>query len=207
VKRGIRIIALVLALGLTGILAATQANASQWTNVCGNGGTGYCINDWNNNTNNGAPIKMYYGGYTNDHFNIITVAACHDGSGAHTTIQSDCLGDWGTNNAFLIGATIVQVFYQNVGDVCLATDGGANVVVGNCANPADGTGGSNGVLMAIRHPTGCTASYKQVLSDRYWDHLTNNGGSIDLQSGGNPGVQAFFQGKSGSTCWGKVDNG
>jgi len=193
------LICIAIVIGTSGV-----AKASNYTNICGNGGSGYCLNDWNGNTNNGAAIKMYYGNYYNDRWAIAFVYACHDGTGAHNTIQSDCLGDWGTNNSFLIGAGIVEIYDQNVGGVCLATNSSGYAVIGTCPSTADGTGGSIGTLMAILGGSGCTAGYQQFLSDRYWDHLINNGTSFDLQSGGNIGVQAHFEGGVSSTCWGWV---
>ena len=54
-------VAAALLLPLLVGLPAAQAQISQ---VCGNTGTGYCINAWNG----GPSVKMYYGGYSNDSF-------------------------------------------------------------------------------------------------------------------------------------------
>lgn len=76
--RAIRVLilpaALTLALGLT-----TQAQATP-SQVCGNGGSGYCLNDWGGAGHSGDVIKMFNGGTTNDDFFVQKVNRC-SGSG------------------------------------------------------------------------------------------------------------------------------
>src|SRR5690348_7293797 len=66
-------VAVALALALTG---QTRVLATQ-QQICGNGGSGYCMNDWN-----GAYqyVKMYNGGASHEDFGVIfEVSACGSG--------------------------------------------------------------------------------------------------------------------------------
>src|SRR5262252_4271646 len=99
------------------LAGAPAAQAS--TALCGNGGSGYCMNAWNG----GPYVKMYYGGYYNDNFYLRAVAACS----GHATVQSTLDGD-STNCPFndgyvdhvLHGDLIVEIVYGNNGQ-CVGT--------------------------------------------------------------------------------------
>ena len=74
----------LLAAGLLGLGIATGGAGPAFAQqqVCGNGGSGYCINAWFG----GPPVKMYYGGKSNEDFEFIfNVKEC--GSGGTTTAR------------------------------------------------------------------------------------------------------------------------
>src|SRR5215471_2534943 len=75
-------LALVVGLGV-------QPAGASTSQVCGNGGSGYCLNDWGGAGHSGDAIKMYYGGTTNDDFYVQKVNWCS----GHDTVQSRGRGD------------------------------------------------------------------------------------------------------------------
>lgn len=156
---------------------SVPASASS-QDICGNGGSGYCLYDWNDGGGSGSPIKMYYGNSSNEEFTALWL----DQMCANGYATSTCPID--VPHVNLSGGFIVELSYINGG--CIATTGTALAVLGTCADPS-GNGGSDGVIMVEYHSSGVTDPY---LADRYW---TNRDGQIvSLASGGNPGQQAFY---------------
>lgn len=180
-----------------GAITAAPAAASSFSNVCGSGGTGYCLNDWNGG-GSGNAVKMYYGGYANDHFGSFEVNACDGGA----VIRSDCLSAWSGDTA-LVGAIIVRVVYQNNSSLCVATNTSGDTVLGACGD-STGSGAANGVIMAVLQAGSCTGGNQSYFTDRYWDH--QYGQDTWMTSGGNIGIQAFLNNTSlaASTCWGVI---
>lgn len=186
---------LLAALAVTG-LTAPPASATQ-QQICGNGGTGYCLNDWGGG-GNGNPVKMYNGGNSNEDFFFQTENECYKGGldGWVHWVTSTAMGD-ATDCPFTHASLDKTYWNDNVGEVqyangwCAATNATAGAILGQCV---EGGTPANGVIMV---ETPCGSNY---LIDRYW--TDRQGGSIfSLQSGGNPGVQAFFGGGT-VTCWG-----
>ena len=58
-----------------GALRAISPDQTQ--DFCSNLGAGYCMNDWNGNHNQGAPILMYYGGSSNEQFELQPLNPCN----------------------------------------------------------------------------------------------------------------------------------
>lgn len=163
--------------------------------ICGNGGTGYCLNDWNGNTNLGAAVKMYNGGVSNENFQAVQLTSMCDGGLATSTCPINVSG------VNLAGYPIVKLQYNN-SSKCVGTNSSSQAVLGTCPD-SSGNGGSNGTIFVRFYNSNCAQfqnnSFAGFLANRYW---TNNDGQLeDLFSGGNPGVQAFFGGGNG-TCWG-----
>jgi hypothetical protein len=162
--------------------------------VCGNNGTGYCLNDWNNA---GGAVKMYYGGTTNDNYIVEQeTLACNNGvSTATCPINVN-----GLNTA---GAAIIEILNPRDGR-CVATNGNAQAVEGTCAD-LRGIGGSNGVTGLWFSNSSCHANWPGFFLNRYWTQ--NDSTWVWLQSGGALGAQAYFvRTQPGtSSCWANVN--
>jgi hypothetical protein len=184
------------ALGLSAALAVaagvSPASATQ-QQICGNNGTGDSLNDWGNG---GAqnPVKMYYGNSSNEGFFTQAVPRCGGGYKVTATCPfSNTLVD-----SELKGFEIVQVAYEGTGG-CIATDdsGDGYAVMGGCNFNSNGTGGSAGTVYV---------NWYGSLVSVYWSNEYSAPGDIlCLESGGNPGFQAYFtisNGTSGCTEWG-----
>lgn len=188
---------LLCLMSLTAIPSA-QAQISQ---ICGNGGSGYCMNAWNG----GPYVKMYYGGYHNDNFYLETVSPCS----GRNTVQSTMRGD-ATNCPFsdslidylLWNNQIMEIVYGNNGK-CVGTgnlNGTPDVgYLGACGDDF-GNGAIQGAFdVAIFGGQDCPST-SVLLVNRYW---TNYYGSQErfVLSGGNPGT-SLFVGSNVYTCWG-----
>jgi hypothetical protein len=187
-RRIVKVVALPgAALALVAWLGVQPALASS-SQVCGNGGSGYCLNDWGGAGQSGDAVKMYYGGYSNDAFYVQKVNRCS----GHDTVQSTGYHD-ATNCPFTStaldydfrGYSIVQITYINNTNECVATASAAKAVLGVCADPLSGSGGANG---------------GSFFMNRYWVEA-NGGKESFLASGNAPGNQAIYT-VGGGTCWG-----
>jgi hypothetical protein len=190
--------ALTLALSVGLALAAnvTPANASQ-PQICGNYGSGYCLNDWNGG-GSGNAVKMETGGNTNEDFVAEGVTACSGGD----IVTPTCPFATRSIDAHLQGWQIIQVKYVPKG-LCIATNSSGGAVLGTCANPNTGSGGSDGVIMVKFPVAPCQGGYPDgyyYYVDRYWSDAY--GTEETLASGGNPGVQAYLTYGGYGTCWG-----
>lgn len=123
------------------LAGAPAAQAAAVTNVCGNGGSGYCLNAWNG----GPYVRMYYGHSSNENFQVEGVDTCM-GSGA---VMSTRAGD-PINCPFsdpnldynLRGAPTVRIVYflpSGTGIKCVGTgnlNGQRDVgYLGSCGDP------------------------------------------------------------------------
>jgi len=171
--------------------AATRAVAAPASQICGNAGSGYCMNDWNNG-GSGSPVKMYYGGYANDDFFTEYVDRCTVHNVTPTCPFNDRNLDAHYNNS-----PIFQIVYAPNGLCVVAgASGGAQAALGKCANTNTGQGGANGVLQVKASSSSCSNG---VAINVFW---TNSNNLVHyLLSGGNPGQPLYLN--SGSyTCWG-----
>lgn len=183
------VLALAAGLGIQAVSAASSA-------VCGNSGTGYCLNDWGGSGNTNDAVKMYYGGTRNDDFYVQAVNRCSGGDKVTTSenLQPDCPFASASLDAFFQGDTIVQITDTDSQTECVGSTGSDNAVLTPCANPLSGSGGGQGVIM-VEVPK---SSGGPVFLDRFVADQPS-GGTGYLTSGGNPGVQANFDGQ---TQWG-----
>lgn len=188
-----------LALGIGLPATATQQQ------VCGNNGSGYCLNDWNGNQSANAAVKMYYGNSSNENFYEQAVKRCYNGSfGYVDTVLSTQDNDY-QNCPFtninldyeFAGDQIVQIAYGS-GQYCVASGSNNQAVLGTCANPSNGSGPANGVIMIVTNNCG-TDGNGQILMDRYASDQF--GKEVNLDSGNAPGNQANFSSQQAS-CWG-----
>jgi hypothetical protein len=192
-------------LGVFAVIAVTlfafPASAHAQQQICGNNGTGYCLNDWNAKQTEGAAIKMFNGGNSNENFNVQQLTSMCNNGVATSTCPINVSG------VNLTGGTIVKLRYMS-GPFCVATNSSGQAVLGVCPD-LSGNGGDDGTIFVwwdtgvMTGPCALTtgSQFTGYLANRYW---TNNDGQLeDLFSGGNPGVQAFFGGGNG-TCWGEL---
>lgn len=190
--RRLLFVAAALLLPLLVGVPAAQAQSSQ---VCGNTGTGYCMNAWNG----GPSVKMYYGGYSNDNFAATPIFACS----GHDTVQSVAAGN-STNCPFTDvhfddiyhGDYIVEFVYNNNGK-CVGTDSASNGTLGACGD-IYGNGAANGAFNVL---VNCGGGGWNAIN-RYWTNSYGSNGILAYAaSGGNPGLPLILNSR-GATCWG-----
>lgn len=196
-SRAIRVITLPMALTLAlGLSTQAQATPSQ---VCGNGGSGYCLNDWGGGGHSGDVIKMFNGGTTNDDFFVQKVNRCSGRDTVEATLRGSPINCPFGNTSLdvdFFGKTIVQIVYTNNESQCVGATG-ATATLESCAQPITGAGGGNGVIQ-VMYSTTCNGIGGTVFLNRA---LSDVNGDSWLVSGGNPGVAADYEGFEG-TCWG-----
>jgi hypothetical protein len=187
----------------TGLLAATaimltgsSAQAATFPEICGNQGTGYCLNDWNN-AGTGGSVVMYYGGTTNDAFSLDHLTgACGNGY-----VTSNCPFTTASIDADLRGQPIYRLRYLNHSNLCIAASVGAFAILEGCPDN-NGNGGAFGTLLVgDASPITCGGTIPGHLIDRYESDY--QGTEDALQSGGNPKLYAYFTTQY-STCWGEI---
>lgn len=201
----------VMLAGAAGIPAA-QAQTSVSSQLCGNGGSGYCMNAWNG----GPTVKMYNGGVTNEDFTYRDVNVCngknkvesntapyHDGANCPFT-------NTGIDNQ-LRGATIVELEDLN-NDECVGT-GDINSqqdigYLGSCGN-SSGVGAIDGAFDVIGFETpdgNGSCPIGNFLVNRYWTNTYGTNQLAFVQSGGNPNTYLFVGSippfDTEPTCWG-----
>jgi hypothetical protein len=196
----IRAAAVCSAVFLSVSLVPVAAYASS-NQICGNGGSGYCLNDWSAG-GYGNPVKMYYGGYGNEDFYLQAVNRC--GGDTVTTANGGCpFYNFNLDQEYK-GDLIVQVVYGPKG-LCIAdTNISAKADLGDCASIS--SSGSYGAIQILYGDINCIGTLSPsgwitqgYLVDRYWSDVYDT--TNTLTSGGNPGVQAKFADGLG-TCWG-----
>ena len=178
-----RVLALIASTGLCmGLAVATgAAPAFAQTQICGNGGTGYCMNDWNNG-GYGNPVKMFNGNNSNENFTVQTINRC---GGVST--GGNC--PFVDHNLDAIGGKIVQIRYANTSLCIAANTANGQAVLGACNNVSTGTGGDTGTVFVD--------DGVELFSVYYTNqHNPNATGDSDepycALSGGNPGQPLFL---------------
>jgi hypothetical protein len=188
------------------VMTLAPAAGASTNLVCGNGGSGYCLNAWN-----GGPfVKMYYGGsYGNDQFYLNAEYVC-DGYGyVMSTAWGDPINCPFSNVSYdneYRGDSIAAILYVGSpsGNLSCVGTGNLNGVpdVGYLGGCGDGYGNGiiQGGLFVVANTSYCTGLYQGVLINRYWTDQDNQ--PAYALSGGNPG-QPLYVGATGSgTCWG-----
>lgn len=181
--------------------AATSAHASI-PSICGNGGSGYCLNAWNGGGVD-LPIKMYYGGYANDSYSFFHLPfMCHDGHVHANAPYGPCPFTSGSGlNTAMDGAVIAEVA-DNRNGLCVGTTSSSVYSTEEPCPDSFGNNGGWGTIWVAAGNSSCNSSFKYFLENRYWSDAYNSLSS--LSSGGNPGQQAFVAFSSTATCWGAV---
>lgn len=160
----------VVALSIfSGIPASAQSNQ-----ICGNNGSGYCMNDWNGKSF--GPVDMYYGGSSHEDFIAQGINRCNGFVVTMTCPFQDTQLDQEYYND-----PIVQIEYVPSGECLSGVDGAsgaAQVVLDYCNNVDTGSGGGYGTIYIID-------KYQELISRYYSDLYSSSNG---LESGGNPGL-------------------
>jgi hypothetical protein len=108
--------------------------------ICGNGGTGYCINAWGG----GPSIKMYYGGNTNETFNINALTLCDPAGTVTETCPFNNTEAPGLNNS-LLGDPVVDFEDASSNNQCIAAGTLGHAAMGSCPT-SSGSGGAAGTI-------------------------------------------------------------
>jgi hypothetical protein len=187
--------AVALAGGMALATGTAPALAGQQQQICGNLGSGYCLNDWNNR-GSGFPVLMYYGGNPNENFTVQFINRC----GGHSYVTAPGTGFGNAYCPFashqldlnLAGASIVQLHYQFTNLCVAANTANAQAVMGDCNATSNGTGGSVGTVQIIQG-----GAFLVNL------HYTTGNSEVGLQSGGNP-QKPVYMNSATMTEWGPL---
>lgn len=193
--RTVRIAALLAAVMALAVGLGTPAAGASISQVCGNEGSGYCLNDWGGAGASGDAVKMYYGGTRNDDFYVQDVNRCNGGYRVTARSYGDAsncpFADVSLDSNYR-GQPIVQITYTNNSVMCVGSTSSDFAVLGVCADPITGSGGAQGVIMI--QVGGAPPAF---FVDRYASD--QHSAARFLTSGGNLGVQANY---NGQTIWG-----
>jgi hypothetical protein len=176
-------------------LAIPAAHATQ-QEVCGNGGTGYCMNDWNGVSD--GPVKMYNGGNTNEDFYASDYYDCNN-DGPSDVVQAE---EDGNPSNCPFSTTSLDNEYQGDTIIFVQYGGYSNECVGGTGNYADliSCGSDGTVYILLGNQEGCSGDY---LVNRYFSDLNGQGVSESLLSGGSKGAPIYNDiSLDDSTCWG-----
>jgi hypothetical protein len=186
------VVAAAILLPLLAAVPSAQAAADQ---ICGNTGTGYCLNAWNG----GPAVNMYYGGYANDAFSIDPIFVCNGKDTVEAVSDHDpsnCPFTDVTFDQIYHNDTIAEIVYDNTGQ-CVVTNSSLNGTLGACGN-INGSGAGNGAFNVLVSCGG--GGYNMI--NRYWTNSYGTTGILAyVASGGNPGLPLIMNSR-GATCWG-----
>jgi hypothetical protein len=186
------LLGLAAVLSVTGLVFSTGTAHAAQQQICGNEGSGYCMNNWNGANQY---VKMYYGNSSHEDFGFIfNITECGGGR-----VTSNCpFADKGLDNAFK-GDAIGQIEYWPTGQ-CIGTTSAGTAWLGNCANNSGVGGGTGSTLIDDNLQT------TDILIDRYWSDYYSSGSNYaprDLYSGGSLGAYLYLNGFGGNyTVWG-----
>jgi hypothetical protein len=146
---------LLAALALAASIAVSAAAAS--AEMCGNHGSGYCMDDWNDGgyTN---PVKMYYGGGNNEYFGAIQVDPCH----SHYRVTWSCPFTKKRWDRTYHNDPVVEIAYSS--GLCLGTASTGDGELQPCGYDQYGDGAGGGTIMVN--------DLHGALIDRYWTNKT-----------------------------------
>jgi hypothetical protein len=195
-------IIITMAVAMLGIgLSIPSAFGGTTPNICGNGGTGYCLNDWNNG-GSGSQVKMNYGHTPNSDFSFVSLSfMCHDGHVHANAPYGPCPFTNGSGlNTQMDGANIFALRHSN--GLCVGTTSSdVNTIMTDCPD-SYGNGGGWSTIYAEATNANCQSG-PWFAESRYWSDAYTSLSS--LQSGGNVGIQASIGVQnSTATCWGWV---
>ena len=187
-------VATVTMTGAVALVTNVAPAFAQQQEICGNGGSGYCLNDWNNQVA-GYPVLMYYGGNPNEEFSAQAINRC----GGHNYVTDPDRGYGTTYCPFAnhqldydtAGDPIVQLRYGSTNLCVAANTANGQAVMGDCNSVSTGTGGAVG-----------TVQIEDLGELLYNLHYSSGATLYGLVSGGNP-QQPLYMNRSGSfTVWG-----
>lgn len=174
------------ALAGAGLGAAPAMAAGQ---ICAQGGTGYCLNDWNGG-GIGASIKMGQNGWPHQAFGTVHLTGmCGNGG----FVAANCPNS--TASTYLFGEPIVAIKYSGGG--CLGSGNSDDRAFLVTCPDNNGNGGGWGSIQ-IQDGT-CSGNSAVILANSHFTGL--DGRVVEVVSGGAVGAQALVDSTSGS-CWG-----
>jgi len=187
----------IAAFFMTATGATVYATQNQ---ICGNGGSGYCMNAWNGGPN----VNMYRGGVSNEDFVPVTVPNdCNHGKVSAGGTYGYCpfVNHW-LDEAY-VNDTIVQIQDQDSASpyngYCIGGATGTGYLL-PCGTNNNGTGAGIGTIMVEFQSVNCGNPGQAYLVDRYWsDYYDDN---VWVASGGNPGTPVYVNSTTTQTCWG-----
>ena len=203
-RRWFAVAAAILAV-IAGLAMAAPAHATQ-QQICANGGTGYCMQDFGGGDYAGDAVTNYYGGSSYENFYFQYVNACDGGHVVEATIDGyphNCPFTVVALDNYWAGFTFGQLRYGPGG--CVVSGASSRTILGNCDNTSNGTGGSAGVLDIFYGLTGgsCNGNITQgwgvnVYNSDYY------GSNAYLQDGSGLWAQDYFyvEQNTTATCWG-----
>ena len=171
--------------------------------ICGNGGSGYCLNAWNGG-GNGAQVKMFNGGVANDNYSVLSLSLmCHDGHVHANAPYGPCPFENGTGlNTQMDGAAIIAI-KDNRNGLCVGTNSDDLGAIEAACPDALGNGGGWSTIYATTRSSACPNSNQFYAQSRYWSNAYDAKSS--LASPGFSGGQAFVaNAQPTGTCWGWV---
>jgi hypothetical protein len=176
------------------LLSSGTASAAQ-QQICGNSGSGYCLNAWNG----GPAVKMYYGSSSHEDFYTELVPLCN---GSYVTSTCPLANHIYDNE--LKGAEIEQIVYAPTGQ-CVGSDSSGHGTLTGCNSVVTGTGGGNGTIQIVYGEPGCYGFPPADLLNRHYTDL--NDAWRNVESGGNPGQPLIMNAsiiEGQPTCWGGI---
>jgi hypothetical protein len=184
----------------TSPLVVNGPQASSITEICAQGGSGYCLNDWNA-VSSGDAVKMYNSGVTNDNFgeNLLT-GYCNGGhvtDGVHSPGPACPFVVGSGYNSAYEGDQMIEII-SNVSGACIGTDEHSIANLGPCP-PTRGGVGSN--IWVLATPECGTLSGTYYYINVYWSNSPDNSDAASLQSGGAIGNNAYVVGVHDTSCW------
>jgi hypothetical protein len=185
---------------LNTLTPARTASASI-PSVCGNEGSGYCLNDWNG-YGNGGQVNMYYGGYTNDDFfEYILTNMCNHG---HVDAQSSCPFTPGSGLNTDFNGDAIFAIESGITNWCVGTTSSVTVATLTACPNTSGNGGGWGTIWISGYTSSCNGGTNgdNYYENRYWSDTYDE--QTSLASGGNIGKQAYVALTGTATCWGYV---
>jgi hypothetical protein len=177
-------------------LAAGGSQRTSVPEICAQGGTGYCLNNW------GGLVKMENPGYTNDNFDWIRLTGyCDDGYVTNGVSSPGPACPFpagsGLNNTYE-GDQIVKIV-SGISNGCIGTDFSEHANVGACPPSSNGTGSNLWVIGPTCFVGSGAGNY---FINIYWSGQHGNGDASSLESGGAIGAQAYVAGNNPSaSCW------
>jgi hypothetical protein len=158
------VLALALAVTAGGAVLGTATPAAAMVQICAQGGSGYCLNNWNGED---IFVAMYTSNVLNDSFQVLSINPCNSSPAGQVT--QTCPFNLGSGfNARFAGDNIVQINDYDSG-ACVGTGtspdnlGAAGELA--CTNSV-GNGGGVGTWQVVAPVSGPPSGV--VYINRYW---------------------------------------
>lgn len=190
------VLLLTIAGTFPGIAHATQ------NQMCGSGGTGWCMNLDGGVDKDGTAIINWYGGASYENFLPYTVLRCNNGS---VDASTGCpFSDTALDSTYN-GDAIVEVKY-NGGSNCVSDAYTSSTIgdayLGSCPPTGGGSGGSDGTVFVEAGSSSCPLLHNLMVDDAYFINVYASdyyGEAVGQQVGSGLGAQQYAS--SSYACW------